>query len=79
MHKEFRVSWAKHPNIEHTYSYAFRCRGGSCDNCRLRFLCFTGGNIMYIIDGELVEKLDKGIKAGQKAARRIFFREYLKQ
>jgi hypothetical protein len=39
--------------------YTFYCRNGECNNCKRKFLCYTNGNIVNIVDDKLINKLKR--------------------
>ena len=55
------------------YNYCFRCKQTNCDICNLKFICFTNGNVVNILDKYLVEYLHK---QSWYKVREKFFKRY---
>lgn len=60
------------------YTWFFQCKADHCDNCKLRFFCFTNGKTIVIQDTKLVNMINR--QAGwrftgysQRKARKLFF------
>jgi len=61
--------------------YSFHCERTNCEICNYKFLCYTNGAVINIVDSKLISKLTNiGMKYSnekqkQAARRKLFFRQ----
>lgn len=74
-----KIFEVRHPSFQY-YSWSFRCRVENCDDCKLRFLCFTTGKTVIISDDRLynlLRRIDEThfrYNHAQRAMRKAFFK-----